>query len=143
MLEYKGYVGQVEFDDSIGIFHGRVINTRDIITFEGTTVKEIQEALRESVDDYLEWCAERGDEPDKPFSGKFTVRIEPELHRKIHVQAQLDNQSVNAWVAETLESAATSTRKTGQTLIETLPAHKMMHPSKRGGRKSSRVRIQE
>ena len=82
MLEYKGYVGQVEFDDSVGIFHGRVINTRDIITFEGTSVKEIQQALQGSVDDYLEWCAERGEEPDKPFSGKFTVRIDPELHRK-------------------------------------------------------------
>lgn len=143
MLEYKGYVGQVEFDGSIGIFHGRVINTRDIITFEGTAVKEIQQALRESVDDYLEWCAEMGNEPDKPFSGKFTVRIEPELHRKIHVQAQLDNQSVNAWVAETFEAAVASARKTGQSIIETPPAHKSMHPSRKGGRKSSRVRMQE
>lgn len=108
MLEYKGYVGQVEFDDSAGIFHGRVINTRDIITFEGTSVEEIRQALQESVDDYLEWCAERGEEPDKPFSGKFTVRIDPELHRKIHIQAQLENESVNAWVAEVLESAVTS-----------------------------------
>ncbi len=111
MLEYKGYVGQLEFDDSVGVFHGRVINTRDIINFEGTSVKEIQQAFRESVDDYLEWCAERGEEPDKPFSGKFTVRINPELHRKIHIQAQLENESVNAWVAEKLESALTSAGK--------------------------------
>lgn len=114
MLEYKGYVGQVEFDDSIGVFHGRVINTRDIITFEGTSVEEIQQALQASVDDYLEWCIERGEEPDKPFSGKFTVRIDPELHRKIHIQAQLDNESVNTWVAETLESAIRSAGKMGQ-----------------------------
>ena len=108
MLKYKGYVGQVEFDDSVGVFHGRIINTRDIITFEGTSVKEIQQAHKESVDDYLEWCEESGENPDKPFSGKFTVRIDPELHRKIQIQAQLENESVNAWVAETLESAVTS-----------------------------------
>ncbi len=111
MIEYKGYVGQVEFDDSVGIFRGRVINTRDIITFEGTSVKEIQHAFKESVDDYLEWCAKRGEEPDKPFSGKFTVRITPELHRRIHIQAQLENESVNSWVTEKLESALTVTSK--------------------------------
>lgn len=81
MLIYKGYMGHVEFDDEIEIFHGEVINTRDVITFQGSTVAEIKKAFRESIDDYLDFCKERNEEPEKPFSGKFNLRLEPELHR--------------------------------------------------------------
>ena len=70
MMEYKGYIGVVEFDDEAGIFHGEVVNTRDVITFQGMSVAEIKKAFRESVDDYLEFCKKRGEESDKPFSGK-------------------------------------------------------------------------
>ena len=87
MMEYKGYIGKVEFDDDADIFHGEVINLRDVITFQGDSVEEIRQAFRESVDDYLAFCAERNEEPEKPFSGKFVVRIPPELHRKIYTQA--------------------------------------------------------
>ena len=59
-MEYKDYVGSVEFDDEAGVFYGEVINTRDVITFQGESVEELRTALRESVDDYLAFCAERG-----------------------------------------------------------------------------------
>jgi predicted HicB family RNase H-like nuclease len=68
-MEYKGYIGQVAFDDEASIFHGKVINTRDVITFQGKSVAELKKAFRDSVDDYLAFCSERGEEPDKPFSG--------------------------------------------------------------------------
>lgn len=105
MMEYKGYIGKVEYDDHAGIFHGEVINLRDVITFQGETVEEIRQAFRESVDDYLEFCADRGEEPEKPFSGKFMLRIPPELHRKIYVRAKTSDKSLNSWVAEVLETA--------------------------------------
>ena len=70
MMEYKGYLGQVEFDDEAGTFHGEVINTRDVITFQGKSVAELKKAFQDSVDDYLAFCAARGEEPDKPSSGK-------------------------------------------------------------------------
>ena len=104
-MEYKGYIGKVEFDAEGGVFHGEVINLRDVITFEGTSVDEIQLAFRESIDDYLAFCEERGEEPEKPFSGKFIVRINPELHREINTQAKLSNQSINQWVSKALEKA--------------------------------------
>jgi len=72
-MEYKGYFAKVEFDDDADIFHGAVINLRDVITFEGETVKEIKQAFHDSIDDYLEFCAKRGDNPEKPYSGKFIV----------------------------------------------------------------------
>ena len=61
-MDYKGYIGKVEIDEEAGILHGEVINIRDVITFEGLTVEDIQKAFRESVDDYLAFCAQRGDE---------------------------------------------------------------------------------
>ena len=105
MMEYKGYIGKVEIDDEAGILHGEIINIRDVITFEGTSVDEIQKAFRESVDDYLDFCAQRGEAPEKPFSGKFVVRLPTELHRKAYIQAKLADKSLNGWVTEVLQTA--------------------------------------
>jgi predicted HicB family RNase H-like nuclease len=104
MMEYKGYIGKVEVDDEAGILHGEVINIRDVITFEGSSVDEIHKAFRESVDDYLEFCAQRGETPEKPFSGKFVVRLPTELHRKAYIQAKLADKSLNSWVTEVLQT---------------------------------------
>lgn len=93
----------VEFDDEAGIFHGEVINLRDVITFQGESVQELRQAFQDSVEDYLEFCAERNEEPEKPFSGTFTLRIPPELHRDIALRAKLAHKSLNSWVTEVLE----------------------------------------
>ena len=77
MMEYKGYLGKVEYDDEASLFHGEVINTRDVVTFQGKSVAELKKAFRDSVDDYLAFCAERGEEPDKPCSGQFVTRMSP------------------------------------------------------------------
>ena len=103
MMEYKGYAARVEFDDEAEIFHGEVIGIKDVVTFQGITAKEIKKAFRESVDDYLAFCKDRGELPDKPFTGKFVVRISPELHRKIYMSAKLSNESINAWLNEKLD----------------------------------------
>lgn len=105
MMEYKGYVGQVSFDDEADIFHGEVVNTRDVITFQGCSVEEIRQAFCESVDEYLEWCRERGKAPDKPFSGKLVVRIPPALHRSIFVSAKQEGKSINRWIEDHLASS--------------------------------------
>lgn len=103
MLEYKGYVGTVEADD--GGFAGRVAGLRDVVTFEGESYKEVEQAFRDSVDDYLAFCAERGEAPDRPYSGKLPLRIAPELHRKAAMRAQAEGLSVNAWIARRIEAA--------------------------------------
>jgi len=71
--------------------------------FQGTTVDEIEQAFKESVDDYLAFCAERGEEPDKPFSGKFNLRIPPELHAKLSIAAQLQGDSLNNYITKMLQ----------------------------------------
>ena len=103
MMTYKGYIGHVEFDDETEIFHGEVINTRDVITFQGSTVAEIKKAFKESIDDYLAFCKERNEEPEKPFSGKFNLRLDPELHRQVYLAARQHHLSLNQWIVETLK----------------------------------------
>jgi predicted HicB family RNase H-like nuclease len=76
-MTYKGYQAHVELDEQAGLFHGEVINTRDVITFQGSSVEELKQAFEDSVDDYLEFCKSRGEEPEKPFSGRFLVRVTP------------------------------------------------------------------
>jgi len=112
MMEYKGYLGRVEYDDEAGVFHGEVINLRDVITFQGETVQELRRAFQESVDDYLAFCITQNEEPERPYSGTFTVRVPPELHRDAALQARLRNKSLNSWVAELLAEAATERRGT-------------------------------
>lgn len=102
MMEYKGYFGKVKFDDDDDVFHGEIINLRDVITFQGESVEELRQAFRDSIDDYLEFCAERGEDPEKPYSGKFVVRVEPELHKNISIEARKKGMSLNAWVNDAL-----------------------------------------
>ena len=104
-MEYKHYIGKVEFDDEAGVFHGEVINLRDVVTFQGETVAELEQAFRESIDDYLDFCKERGEEPEKPFSGKFLLRVSPELHREIYIRARQVDKSLNRYVREVLEES--------------------------------------
>ena len=103
MMEYKGFIGKVDFDDVAGIFHGEVLNTRDVITFQGTTVAEIEKAFTESIDDYMNWCKQEGVEPEKPYSGKFNLRLSPELHREIAITAKKLNISINNFVEKALK----------------------------------------
>ena len=103
MMEYKGYAGRVEFDDEAEVFHGEVLGLRDVITFQGRTVEEVKDAFRESVDDYLEFCAKRGEEQERLFTGKLTVRLPPELHRKAHIAAKQVGASLNAWISHALQ----------------------------------------
>ena len=81
MMEYKGYVAEVDFDESVGRLHGRVVNSGayPIATFEATDVDGLRREFRRSIDEYLASCREDGVEPRKPFSGKLNVRLGPDL----------------------------------------------------------------
>ncbi len=104
-MEYKGYFAKVAFGEEANLFHGEVINLRDVITFEGETVNELRQAFHDSVDDYLKFCSERGEEPEKPYSGRFVVRVEPELHKTIAIEARKRGQSLNSLVSEAISKA--------------------------------------
>jgi predicted HicB family RNase H-like nuclease len=81
ILAYKGYFGEVSFDNDAKVFYGRVINTRDTITFQSDNAKQLEEEFQVSVDTYLDFCKDLGETPEKPYSGKFVLRLSPEGHR--------------------------------------------------------------
>lgn len=101
-MMYKGYEAVVTFDDEADLFHGAVINTRDVITFQGQSVKALRTEFRKSVEDYLEFSKSRGEEPEKPFSGKLVLRLAPDLHRAVALGAKREGRNPNAYIAERL-----------------------------------------
>jgi predicted HicB family RNase H-like nuclease len=133
MMEYRGYLGHVEYDDKAGIFHGEVVNLRDVITFQGESVDELRRAFRESVDDYLAFCAARGEEPEKPYSGTFTVRIPPDLHRDIALRARMAGKSLNGWVTDLLGQAASLPEPPAQNSSDRAVGRPALHASGEDG----------
>lgn len=104
MLNYKGYLGEAFYDDDIQMFSGRISNAKAVGTFYGKTVGELEREFRKTIDYYLDLCKRKNIEPEKPFSGKFNLRLNPELHRKIYMASMDAGKSINAWIKEKLES---------------------------------------
>lgn len=103
MIEYKGYLGVVNFDPEIDSFHGTVININDVITFYGPSVVELRKEMQKSVEEYLEFCREQGKEPEEPFSGKLMIQTSPKLHRRIALNAARRHLNLNVYIQEVLE----------------------------------------
>lgn len=102
-MKYKDYEAVIQFDEDDQVLHGRVINVRDVISFHGESIEEVRQAFEQAVDDYLADCAEQGQHPDKPFSGKFVVRVKPDTHRRAAILAAREHISLNAWLAKAVE----------------------------------------
>ena len=103
LRDYKGYTGTYEIDEERSVLVGWVEGLSDVITFEGRTVEELVRAFHDSVDDYLAFCAEQNRPPEKPYSGRFVVRVPPDLHRAAAAAARNAGISLNAWVTARLE----------------------------------------
>lgn len=103
-MKYKGYEAMIEFDREDRLFIGRVINTHDVIAFDGASVDELEQSFHNVIDEYLEDCQAIGKSPDKPFSGRFNLRISPALHRQAVTQAEKEGISLNTLVERLLRS---------------------------------------
>lgn len=101
-ITYRGYQASVEFDD--GALFVKVLHIDDLLVAEVDRASEAQDALGRLVDAYLADCLEEGREPSQPFKGCFNVRISPDLHRLAAMQAAEAGQSLNRWIADTIES---------------------------------------
>lgn len=104
-IEYKGYLGSVEFSEEDGLFYGKVMGIRSLISYEGETAKELLEDFHGAVDDYLEACAADGRQPEVAYKGSFNVRIPPELHKRLVVYATAHQMSLNSYIEETLKNS--------------------------------------
>lgn len=102
IMQYKNYLDRVEFDAEANVFHGEVINIRDVVTFQDKSVGEFKKAFEESVEEYLAFCSERGEEPDKPFTGCFTIRLSPDQHKKVVLAAEKSRKEIDLLVTDVL-----------------------------------------
>jgi predicted HicB family RNase H-like nuclease len=105
-MMYKGYSARIEYDDEDEIFFGRIAGIRDGVTFHATSVAELKSAFHEAVDDYVETCAKIGKSPQKPYSGNLMLRVDPSVHSKAAMAAELAGKSLNQWSEEVLRKAA-------------------------------------
>ena len=110
MMEYNGYHAEIEYDNDDQIFVGKVYGIVDSLNFHGRSVTELEEMFHQSIDNYLAMCAAAGKTPDREFKGTFNIRITPELHRNIALQAAQEGVSLNQYVLKTLEKSITSER---------------------------------
>ena len=98
LLKYKGYYARIAFDPSADAFHGCVIGIQDVIDFYGRTPDELRKEFKNSVEEYLAWCAEEGTKPEKTWLGKLTIRVDEDLRRRFAVVAAASGESINAWI---------------------------------------------
>ena len=103
LLRHKDYLATIELDPDAGLFHGEVMNTRAVLTFQGRSIDELTTAFSETIADYEDWCRERGKEPERPYSGSFTLRMPPDLHRRVAEAAA--GKSLNGFIKDVLENA--------------------------------------
>ena len=104
-MKYKGYEAIIEYDEEDRLFVGRVINTKDIIVFDGFSVDELEQSFHAVIDEYLVDCKTLNKTPDKPFSGRFNLRVSSDLHRKVALEALKQGVSLNTFIENTLQKA--------------------------------------
>lgn len=104
-MEYKGYVGSVEFSEEDGLFYGKVMGIRALISYEGTTAHELVDDFHGAVEEYLALCEAEGKEPEKAYKGSFNVRISPELHKQAAIFATTHGISLNSFVENALRTS--------------------------------------
>jgi predicted HicB family RNase H-like nuclease len=105
-LTHDGYVAEIEIDEEAGLLSGSVINTRATLHFAGRTVEELKQAFADTLADYRDWCASEGREPERPYSGTLSLRIDPDLHRRLATAAARSGKSLNAFIGDVLKSVA-------------------------------------
>ena len=104
-LEYKGYIGTVEFHAEDEVFFGKIHGINDLVSFEASSVKELKKVFVESVDDYLETCKQLKKQPNKTYKGTFNVRLTSELHQKAAFIAYKKNLTLNDFVKKAITHA--------------------------------------
>ncbi len=106
MLKHNGYIAKIEFDNEDRIFVGRLVGIDSIVTFHGATVDQLEAAFHEAIDHYIKVRERTGRLVQKPYSGKFVMRVDPKVHSTIAAAAELKGVSLNQWASDILSRSA-------------------------------------
>ena len=104
IIEYKEFIGSVNYSNTDECFYGKIEGIDDLVTFEGSSVKELKKVFQQAVNDYIGLCVEAGKEPYKSVKGSFNIRIEPKLHYHAIYTALKNGMSLNQFVAEAIKN---------------------------------------
>ena len=103
-FNHKGYIGVIDtIDEQANLLSGTVLGMRDVLHFEGETPAQARESFVRTVDTYLDYCAQTGEPPEQPKSGRFMLRLSPQSHSLAEQAARLHRQSLNQWVEQQVE----------------------------------------
>ncbi|HUP07465.1 MAG TPA: type II toxin-antitoxin system HicB family antitoxin [Caldimonas sp.] len=103
MMEYKGYIARIDYDDEDEIFVGRLLGLRAVVSFHADTVAKLKREMQLAVDEYVASCEKRGETPEKPMSGQFALRMRPEIHGRAAILAEASGKSLNQFITDVLE----------------------------------------
>lgn len=117
LLEYKGYHAKVELDMEDKIFVGTVIGIDDSLNFHGSSVSELKKVFENSIDNYLEMCAQIGKEPNKEYKGSFNVRIGSELHKQVELASEENGITLNQYIINALKSSLQENKNTEKIIM--------------------------
>lgn len=102
IMSYQNYAAKIEYSDEDACFVGHIAGIRDVVGFHGESVTELRQAFEEAVDDYVATCEKLNRKPQRPYSGKVMLRIEPSVHARVAMQAEAQGKSLNAWAQDVL-----------------------------------------
>ena len=108
LMTVDGYQAKIEYDEEIDLFRGEILGLTGGADFYGKNPKELRAEFKKSLHVFLEVCKEKGIEPRRQFSGKFNLRIPPELHERLAIEAQAQGKSINSLAQEALQERVAS-----------------------------------
>jgi predicted HicB family RNase H-like nuclease len=106
IFKHEGFIAEITYEEGDKLMHSSVLNTRAVLHFAGRNIGEMKKAFADTIADYRDWCSQHGVEPEKPYSGTLSLRIPPELHRRVAEKAAKTGESINQFIAERLEEVA-------------------------------------
>ncbi|CAK6689914.1 hypothetical protein MNNICLKF_00715 [Synechococcus sp. CBW1107] len=108
LMSVDGYYARIEYNSDTDLFRGEILGLSGGADFYGANPDELRQEFKKSLDVFLEVCKEQGIEPRRQFSGKFNLRIPPELHEQLAMAAEAQGKSLNALAQETLQKSVTA-----------------------------------
>ena len=103
VMTLDGYSAKIEYDAELDLFRGEILGLNGGADFYGKNPKELRAEFKKSLQVFLDVCKEKGIEPRRNYSGKFNLRIPPELHEKLAIAAQAEGKSINSLAQEALQ----------------------------------------
>ncbi len=108
VMKYKGFIGSVHYASEDRVFYGKIEGINDLISFEGSTVDELEEGFKYMVDEHILDCSVRNIPLEKSYKGNLNIRLSPDLHKKAAQNAALRGVSLNQFINDAIKEKVTS-----------------------------------